>query len=177
MASSLAQRKSPEAQIFANALRARLGALGRTATYLGPLNYAEGEPRSLHGLLAELFAAYGDAPGAQIDVQGDDAMVGRAGAASLALALHELATNAVKYGALSQSGGRVALIIGREANAITLHWEERGGPAAPTPTRTGFGSTLIDSSVKTYLSGALDRVWGEDGLAVRMRLSADALSR
>jgi len=174
---ALAARKSPEAHAFATALRARLAALGRTATYLGPLNYAEGDPRSLHGLLTELFAAYGETPGAQIEVQGDDAMVGRAGAASLGLALHELATNAVKYGALSKAGGRVALVIAREEDAVTLHWQERGGPAANAPTRTGFGSTLIDNSVRTYLAGELEREWREQGLAVRMRLSADALSR
>lgn len=175
---ALAARRAPsDTQAFAGSLRARLAALGRTATYLGPLNYTEGDPRSLHGLLTELFAAYGETPGGQIDVRGEDAMVGRAGAASLALALHELATNAVKYGALSRPGGRVVLAIGREDDAVTLRWEERGGPAAPAPTRSGFGSTLIDNSVNTYLSGALERDWGDDGLAVRMRLSAEALAR
>ena len=62
---------------------------------------------------------------------------------TLSLLLHELATNAVKHGALSVETGKVAITWQIEDNEVVLRWKERGGPAAGPPCRTGFGSRLI----------------------------------
>ncbi|WP_428032472.1 response regulator [Ancylobacter sp.] len=67
----------------------------------------------------------------------------------LALILHELATNALKYGAFSQASGRVALDWSVEGEQLRLRWKESGGPPVQTPVKRGFGSTLIDSSMKS----------------------------
>lgn len=69
--------------------------------------------------------------------------------ATVALALHELATNAVKYGALSVAGGRVEVSWHAEGDAKRLEWRERGGPPAVAPTHTGFGSMMIASLAKS----------------------------
>lgn len=87
-------------------------------------------------------------PSERLDADGPDIQIGPKGALSLSLVLHELATNALKYGALSNDTGRILLhwkIEGATENQVfTLTWEETGGPPlAGTPGRTGFGSKLI----------------------------------
>jgi len=77
-------------------------------------------------------------------------------ALSLSMALHELATNAVKYGALSRPGGQILLSWSVDYAAVprlTLSWIERGGPPVETPTRRGFGSRLIERGLAAELSG------------------------
>ena len=83
----------------------------------------------------------------------------------LALVVHELATNAAKYGALSTPGGAVTVAWTLEAGVLSFNWAERGGPPTKAPTRTGFGSKLIAGSVK-----ALAYDWREDGLTVTFHL-------
>jgi PAS domain S-box-containing protein len=88
--------------------------------------------------------------------------------ATVALVLHELATNAVKHGALSVAGGRVEIVWRVDGDAKRLEWRERGGPPANAPTRRGFGSTMIASLAKTGDGGAL--TYGPDGLVCRLSL-------
>jgi two-component sensor histidine kinase len=82
----------------------------------------------------------------RIDITGPDVQLGVRAAVALSLVLHELATNATKFGSLSVSGGRVGLSWDRDeaAGLLTLHWRETGGPPAREPRATGFGSRLID---------------------------------
>jgi two-component sensor histidine kinase len=77
-------------------------------------------------------------------------------ALALSMVFHELATNALKYGALSTSEGTVAVVWHADPTAlhhVTLHWEERGGPTVASPSRAGFGSRLIAASLKSDLGG------------------------
>lgn len=83
------------------------------------------------------------------------------------LVIHELTTNAVKYGALSTSEGRVEIEWARHADAIEIKWKESGGPKIDTPTRTGFGTKLIDTTVKG-LSGTVEREFSESGFSCRL---------
>lgn len=80
-------------------------------------------------------------------------------ALSLAMGLHELCTNAVKYGALSRDGGHVSLLwrteIELEGTVLHLTWQEKGGPAVVTPTRTGFGTRLLGRGIGRELNGAV----------------------
>jgi two-component sensor histidine kinase len=81
----------------------------------------------------------------RIAIEGPDCAVNAANASHLTLALHELATNAVKYGALSNAEGRVHIDWLPEGGShARLTWRESGGPAVPPPERKGFGSTLIE---------------------------------
>ena len=89
------------------------------------------------------------------------------------MALHERATNATKYGALSIPGGAVRLTwdVAHAAAAIRLRWEERGGPpvAAP-PTRRGFGSRVVEGTIGTQLGGSVERLWEPGSLVCRMNV-------
>ncbi len=85
-------------------------------------------------------------------------------ALSIAMALHELATNAVKYGALSVPAGRVALSWRVAEGRLALSWRESGGPPVDPPTRTGFGSRLIERSLARELDGTVDLSFPREGV-------------
>ncbi|MFH6784079.1 MULTISPECIES: sensor histidine kinase [Methylobacterium] len=85
-------------------------------------------------------------------------------ALSIAMALHELATNAVKYGALSVPAGQVALSWSLAEGRLTLRWQERGGPPVVPPTRTGFGSRLIERSLARELDGTVSLSFPREGV-------------
>ena len=91
-------------------------------------------------------------------------------ALALAMALHELATNAVKYGALSNDSGRVDLQWSRDAARLTLRWVESGGPAVSKPTRRGFGSVLLERSLAQDLNGTVDIDYRPQGLTCAIAL-------
>lgn len=91
----------------------------------------------------------------------------------IALALYELATNAVKYGALSTPAGAVSLSWTTDGERFALDWRETGGPAVTTPPRTGFGAQLTGSLIPSSLQGEAQLEWLREGL--RYRLSAPLL--
>ena len=95
-------------------------------------------------------------------------------ALALAMALHELATNAVKYGAMSNESGRVDLQWTSEAGQLTLRWVESGGPAVSKPTRRGFGSVLLERSLAQDLNGKVDIDYRAQGLICTIVLPVTA---
>ena len=94
------------------------------------------------------------------------------------MALHELATNALKYGALSVAGGRVE--IGWDCSPATqlfeIWWRESGGPAVRTPKRSGFGTTLIRDIPKRSLDGTVELDYPPEGVSWRLSLPAASLA-
>jgi two-component sensor histidine kinase len=86
------------------------------------------------------------------------------------MVLHELATNAAKHGALSTAAGHVVLDWRSDAGAVELRWAESAGPPVQTPTRRGFGSTLIEQSIVSTLSGEVRFDFAPGGLVCTMRL-------
>lgn len=102
------------------------------------------------------------------DLSGPDLPIGGQVALSLSLMLHELATNAVKYGALSNDVGRVSLGWkirgGGEAARLHLTWQERGGPPVEQPSRKGFGSRLIERGLAGQVGGVVDIDYAPNGL-------------
>jgi len=177
----LSSRNRPEMKSLARDLQDRIAALGRAHEFARPHSEmsrpAIGDS-TLHGLLAELFApypAYGDG---RVTITGDDLPIDDRGATPVALIFHELATNAAKYGALSNNKGRVNVEITVQSGAIRLFWRERGGPpVASVPDREGFGTRLADMSIRQQMGGAIERHWKRDGLVVEMNLPAGRLSR
>lgn len=91
---------------------------------------------------------------------------------SLSLVLHELATNAAKYGALSMPDGRVEVTWDLDASGPVLHlqWSERGGPPAAEPIRKGYGTKLISSVTTFNLGGTLEQDFSRDGLTVNLTI-------
>jgi two-component sensor histidine kinase len=93
-------------------------------------------------------------------------------AQAVAVTLHELATNAAKYGALSVPNGQLGLTWLHEAEGrLVLHWKEMGGPAVQMPTRHGFGTRIIERMIG-QLNGKTRFDWQADGLVCEVSLQA-----
>jgi CheY-like chemotaxis protein len=91
-------------------------------------------------------------------------------AQNLALALHELATNSAKYGALSVAKGVVDVSWKTQSGMVTLHWEESGGPAVSPPSSLGFGTKIMNASIKHQLGGNVAWDWRTSGLHCTLQI-------
>ena len=178
---SLSARQAPEHKSFADKIRQRISALARAHEFVRPhseLSRRVGRSNTLHALVAEILSPYPAFEAARIAVDGDDEEVDDRSATPLALLIHELATNATKYGALSAETGRVDLSTHVNGNQLILVWAERGGPAvAGPPAHSGFGTILSELSIERQLGGQLERDWLEEGLRVTVRVPRDNLRR
>ncbi|MFL4471617.1 HWE histidine kinase domain-containing protein [Tateyamaria armeniaca] len=114
--------------------------------------------------------------GERIRIRGDDVGLRPDVAPIFALVLHELMTNAAKYGALSEPGGRLTIELEPCADGLALRWTETGGPRVATPKRKGFGTRLVNNAVPNELKGSIEIDYRETGLFVNMVLPEDLLS-
>jgi two-component sensor histidine kinase len=129
-------------------------------------------------LLGLLLAAYDDKGtiGDRIRVSGPEVLVGEASITALALVIHELATNSLKYGALSGASGVLELSCTVDDREVVLTWKETGGPPIKaSPGQLGFGSKLISHSVSGQLGGAIKFAWPSEGAVVTLRLNKGRL--
>jgi PAS domain S-box-containing protein len=172
----LSARRHPELAEPMADLRDRVLALGRAHDFVRPRGPGCRQT-SLHGLLQNLFRPYNDRHGARIVIEGEDADVDDRSATPLALIFHELATNAIKYGALSSIDGSVRLGIRREGDAWRMEWIETGGGAVDAPVGEGFGTKLIRLSVERQLGGVLSRNWSPQGFRAEIRIPAAVMTR
>jgi two-component sensor histidine kinase len=102
-----------------------------------------------------------------IEIQGPKITLSSGAVTSMALIFHELATNAAKYGALRESGGRLKVTWDVADGIMKLNWLETGCQPRPTePDHTGFGSVLLQRSIEGQFGGAMIHVWNSDGLAI-----------
>lgn len=170
IASGLTQitsRSASTPQEMASELTSRLAALGRAHDLVRPLPNGQGDAALLGDLLSVLLAPY-DNLGAfdgRIRVAVERCGVGEKAATSLALVVHELATNSLKYGSLSQPEGTLDVSSTSKPEAIILTWLERGGPKIEAPKGlAGYGSKLVQRSVTGPLKGSIDYEWSEQGL-------------
>ncbi len=160
-------------------LTQRLTALGRAHDVVRPLPGEQGKAALLGDLLSVLLAPYDEtiAFSGRIRVAVARMGVGERAASALAMVIHELATNSVKYGSLSRESGFLDVSSKIEGDHISLLWAETGGPAiTEEPVLKGFGSRLIDRSVSAHLGGDIVYDWQETGLVVTIRMSQDQLS-
>jgi two-component sensor histidine kinase len=178
---SLSARDHPEANVYAEGLQARVRALGRAHEFVRPHSPESRDTiaaTTLVNLLETLFKPYGGPDGERVSLSGVDAPVDAMAATPLALLFHELATNAMKYGALSRPDGRVEVLTVDDGDLLRLTWTEIGGPSAEQPPdRTGFGSRLVGMSAERQLGGSLSRHWTSQGLRVAISLPRSRLSR
>ncbi|WP_052213966.1 sensor histidine kinase [Belnapia sp. F-4-1] len=161
----LTAREDPEA--FARSVEGRVAALTRAHTLLAEGGWTGAELRVLlQGELAPFLAGP-----EQMQLEGPPVTLAPVAAQPIAMAVHELATNAMKYGALSTAAGRVRLGWGEEGGWLTIDWAEEGGPApAGTPARRGFGTRVIEATLAGQLGGAVERDWPPGGMRCRIRL-------
>ncbi len=179
---ALSARQFPEARDYAGTLRTRIAALARAHEFVRPhteTSAPDFSSTTLHTFLRDLFEPYAAAAGRQrIIIEGEDAVFDDQAATPVALLFHELATNAAKYGALSNEEGSVSLQTRSQGKRFILEWTERGGPVIEAaPDRTGFGTSLTQLSVESQLGGRLERRWEPEGLKVTADIPRTALSR
>jgi two-component system CheB/CheR fusion protein len=170
--SSIAERTLPNGQ-NKNDLIGRFHALGHTHDLLSQAGWTQAPLREL--VLSEL-APHSAGDGANARVEGPSVMLKPQAALLLALVIHELATNAAKYGALSTPGGRVKVawaITGGGARQLELTWTEQGGPKIDGLPKRGFGTELIERGVRFELQGESQIDVVDDGLHCRIVIPAN----
>ena len=172
---NLHARSDPGVQGFAQLLTDNLRALARAQEFALRMD-GEAEERLLD-LLGVLMAPYGVVGAGAVAITGEDVEVGARAATPLALVFHELATNSAKYGALSAAEGRLAIHVWVEADKVNIAWHESGGPDTAAPRQEGFGSRLVDMSVRHQLGGQIDQQWHVRGLEVLITLPRERLAQ
>ncbi|WP_176592672.1 sensor histidine kinase [Sphingobium sp. EM0848] len=176
----LSARQHPEIQVAADDLRDRIMALGRAHDFVrphGPNSHPDQGEGRLWGILDQIFAPYRDSDGARILYSGENPAIDDRSATPLALLFHELATNAAKYGALSEPAGRVHMLVAIDGREIRIDWREEGGPPAVPAMDHGFGSRLMQLSVERQLGGRMTRDWRPEGLSLCLWIPAASMSR
>jgi PAS domain S-box-containing protein len=147
---------------YVAAVEGRITALSRAHTVL---SHSRWQGADLTGLVEEELAPYrSDRTSDRIEAAGPAVSLQPASAQTLTLALHELATNAVKYGALSSMSGRLKVSWELRPSTLVLHWQESGGPRARKPAHLGFGTRIIVASIEGQLGGQAKFQWGDGGL-------------
>lgn len=129
----------------------------------------------LADLLAEGEVSF--ATGGRVIMSGEPVTLSPRAALPLALVVHELAANAVKHGALSVPHGRIGITWGRDnADNLLLHWRESGGPSVSPPVRRGFGSLLIERSLKQEIGGSAIQTFEPEGLVCHLVIPRDCVT-
>lgn len=177
----LSGRRVPESAAFARDLQARIAALGRAHDLARP-HSDQSRPHhggvTLHGLAREILKPYLAMDDGRITISGEDIAVDDAAATPFALILHELATNAKKYGALSTEAGKVDISSSCDGTQCHLIWTETSGPAvAGQPVSTGFGTKLMLASAQSHLNGQMEWQWSPGGVVVSVTCPRSSLLR
>ena len=160
--------RSDTVKSYIAAVDGRIGALARAHTLLAQSRW---QGADLGRLVEEELAPYRAAgDDTRIAASGPDVSLEPRTAQTLALALHELSTNAAKYGALSVASGRVGLNWELQPDSLVLHWSESGGPLAKPPPTPGFGIRVISTSIERQLEGKADFDWRPEGLNCNLRV-------
>jgi two-component sensor histidine kinase len=177
---AITSRSTESATEMARELTQRLTALGRAHDLVRPLPGQKEHAALLGDLLAILLAPYDDlgAFSGRIRVSVPRMGVGESAATTLALVMHELATNSLKYGALSCEAGTLDVSATDQDDEVVVVWIERGGPPVVAPTGGGgFGSRLVTRGMSAQLGGSIAFDWLEDGLIATLRMNRERLGR
>lgn len=176
----LTGRSAKSVEEMTGELTQRLTALGRAHDLVRPLPGSQGTAALLGDLLSILLAPYDEtaAFSGRIRVAVARMGVGERTATALAMVIHELATNSVKYGSLSCPSGFLDVSSKTDGDHVCVIWAETGGPSiTEKPVLKGFGSQLIARSVAGQLGGELVYDWQDSGLVVTVRMHQSRLAR
>src|SRR3954451_11719793 len=156
----------------------RLMALDRVQDLVRPTRGGQSEAILLGDLLSVLLAPYDEKEASvRIRVSVPKMNVGEQSSTTLALVIHELATNSAKYGSLSVASGTLDVSCNAHDDDVVIMWTERGGPPIVAPTRLdGFGSKLVHRSMAAQLGGTVGFDWSEEGVVATLRMSKDRIS-
>jgi PAS domain S-box-containing protein len=160
--------KSSSIDSYVATVEGRIAALSTAHALLAESRW---EGASLNRLVDEELAPYRSSEFERITIAGPAVFLKPETAQIIALVLHELATNAVKYGSLSDPTGNVSLSWHCEQNTLSMQWRETGGPAVKPPTVKGYGTKVITASIQQQLGGAATFDWRPEGLSFGMSIS------
>ena len=175
---NISSKSTTTAKELAEMLTGRLTALGRAHDLVRPIPGHQGHAALLGDLLSILLSPYEDmgAFSGRIRVAVPRMGIGSGATTSLALIIHELATNSLKYGALSVETGTLDLSGSSVGEDLELIWTERGGPRVEPPGDVnGYGSRLIKMSV-AGLRGTIAYDWSSEGVIIALRLNGQRLA-
>ncbi|KQI70219.1 hypothetical protein AN189_02230 [Loktanella sp. 3ANDIMAR09] len=171
---SRAKRDATADKAIFEALSQRIQALAQTHKLLTQSNWSSAKLQDV--LRPELVDVYG---AERVQLKGPDIVVNARAALSLGMAIHELATNAAKYGSFSKEDGQVSLSWVRqddgESDDFIFSWQEKGGPPADQSEVSGFGSQLIRSTIEGSLDGKVEFFWEQSGLRCVFTIPKDSL--
>lgn len=176
---NLTSKSTATVKDMAEMLTGRLTALGRAHDMVRPLPGHQGDAALLGDLLSILLSPYEDmgAFSGRIRVAVPRMGIGERAATALAMVIHELATNSLKYGALSADTGTLDLSGSSVDGDLELAWTERGGPEVKPPESGGnYGSQLVKRSVSGQLGGTIAYDWSSAGVVINLRLSGARLA-
>ncbi len=162
-------RRGASAPDMRHAIEGRLLALSAAHDLLTRHNW---EGADLRDVVDRASAAFRTDDG-RIAWTGPSVQLAPPAALAISMAIHELATNAVKYGALGPEGGHVDITWSAQAGGFELEWRERGGPAVAPPVSRGFGSRLLERGLAADLQGAVTLEFPPDGVVCRIRGTTD----
>ena len=154
--------RADDLETYKEVLTGRISALARAQTSLANRRWEGGR---LEDVVREELEALCTKD--SIDVRGPEVALAPETVQPISMLLHELATNANKYGACSRVDGRVPVTLSIEARQVMLQWRETGGPQVVAPTREGFGSSL-KANVVRQIKGTISRTWEPTGLVVEV---------
>lgn len=169
---NLTARQVTTPQELAERVGARLVALARAHDLTLPQGGSAAT--TLHALATAIVAPFlssDEEAKRRVSISGEDVRVSGAAVTSLALLIHEFATNATKYGALSTSAGQIHIRSAIEGDTVLLDWTEHGAPAVDSGVKEGFGSILVRATARGQLGGGLTRHFQADGLTIHLTMS------
>lgn len=179
VASLLRITRAGSAEELAQVMGGRVRALGQTMALLGRDRWTGADLRDIVENELRPFGAgaTGEAQAQDITVSGPQIRIGVGAAQPLSMALHELVTNAAKYGALSVPDGKLTVTWRVEAQEVHIRWQEEGGQVVTDPPlATGFGSRLIAIVFEGQIGGRIDKRWLGGALVCDMVLPASAIA-
>jgi len=181
---ALSARSAKTPQELSLAVQDRLAALAKAHALTLPKPSEDGhrleQSTTLHALLETILLPYGgrtDDDRARVVISGPDIPIAGRAVTSFALLLHEFATNAAKYGALSSPIGHIDINCSEGDGQFALTWTERGGPRVDHQTDgEGFGALLARATVNGRLGGEISRDWKAEGLTIRLSVARDRIT-
>jgi light-regulated signal transduction histidine kinase (bacteriophytochrome)/CheY-like chemotaxis protein len=158
-------------RMFVDRLEDRIRSLAKAHDLLTSTNWL---PASLHALLRTEVDAYAQAQG-RVVLRGPDVVLQPKAFSAMALVVHELVTNALKYGALTVSTGQIVVETSvTETSNVIVVWRETGGPIVTQPTRRGFGTTILEQAIPFEVNGESTLSFTSSGFVLEMLLPATA---
>jgi CheY-like chemotaxis protein len=151
---------------YVTAIEGRIDALARSHILLSVSHWKGAD---LKEIVEKELAPFNTGEGGRLEIEGPSTLLQPAAAQSLTLVIHELATNAAKYGSMSTTTGRLRVKFDLRPDTLVIDWLEQGGPGIAAPKTSGFGSKLISISMR-HLHGDAQFDWTDGGLKCRLIL-------